>query len=79
MIKTGIKEARRNLTGFLNKVQKGEEVIITKRGEAIAKISPFRKRLKRKLVSHKALREAIESKGKPLSRIVAELRERERF
>lgn len=79
MIKTGIKETRQNLTGFLNKVMKGEEIVITKRGEPIAKISPLSKRPKGRLASHKALREALVPKGKPLSEIISELREEERF
>jgi prevent-host-death family protein len=79
MIKAGIKEARQNLTGFLNKVLKGEEVVITKRGEPIAKISPVSKRQKGNLSSHKTLREALSSKGKPLSEVITELRREERF
>jgi prevent-host-death family protein len=74
MIKAGIKEARQNLTGFLNKVLKGEEVVITRRGEPIAIISPVSKRQKGNLSSHKTLREAVSPKGKPLSEVITELR-----
>ena len=79
MIKAGIKEARQNLTGFLNKVLRGEEVVITKRGEPIAKISSVGKRPKKKLASHKTLREALSPKRKPLSELITELRRDERF
>ncbi|MCL4477376.1 MAG: type II toxin-antitoxin system prevent-host-death family antitoxin [Nitrospirae bacterium] len=79
MIKAGIKEARQNLTGFLNKVLKGEEIVITKRGEPIAKISPVGKKPKGHLASHKALRKTLAPKGKPLSEIITELRGEERF
>jgi prevent-host-death family protein len=79
MIKAGIKETRQNLTGFLRRVEKGEEVIIMKRGEKIAKISPLKKTPKGYLASHKALRNAIASKGKPLSKVIVESRKEERF
>lgn len=79
MIKAGIKETRQNLTGFLAKVQRGEEVIITKRGEPIAKISHLRKPSRAVLASRKALRDAIAAKGKPLSAVVSGSRKDERY
>ncbi len=79
MIKAGIKEARQNLTDYLNMVQAGEEVIITKRGEPIARISPFKKKPLRKLASHKVLRDSIKAKGEPLSKTVIESRKEERY
>lgn len=74
MITAGIKEARQHLTEFLSKVQKGEEIIISRRKEPIAVIKPIRKKLKKKLESHKALRKIISAKGKPLSDMVSEYR-----
>lgn len=78
MIKAGIKEARQNLPALLSKVQEGEEVVITKRGEPVAKVMPFRKRAKGRLESHKSLRDALTKKGRSLSEVVAELRDEER-
>ncbi len=78
MIKTGIKEARRRFSEYINRVQKGEEIIITKRDEPIAKLVPVEKKKLRALRSHKKLREAIKPEGKLLSEIVIESRE-ERF
>lgn len=78
MIKTGIKEARQHLPALLLKVQEGEEVVITKRGEPVAKVTPFRKQAKGRLESHKSIRDALAKKGLPLSEVVATLREEER-
>ena len=78
MIKTGIKEARQHLPALLSKVQGGEEVVITKRGEPVAKVTPFRKRAKGPLGSHKSIRDALAKKGRPLSEVVAALRDEER-
>ncbi len=78
MIKAGIKEARQHLPALLAKVQEGDEVVITKRGEPVAKVTPFRKRAKGRLESHRSIREALAKKGRPLSEIVAALRDEER-
>ena len=77
MIKAGVKEARQHLTEYLNLVEKGEEIIITRRNEPIAKIIPIRRKVNRELRDHKALRESIRRKGKPLSEIVLENRKEE--
>lgn len=73
----GIKEARQHLTEFLARVQKGEEVIISKRNEPIAIITPLKREVRRHLKSHKELRASILAKGKPLSKIVSESRQEE--
>ena len=78
MIKTGIKETRKRLSEYINMVQKGEEIIITKRDEPVAKLIPIEKMVPRTLKSHKKLRNAIKPMGKPLSEIILESRE-ERF
>lgn len=78
MIKTGIKDARQNLPALLSKAQAGEEVVITKHGVPIAKVTPFSKNTKGSLKSHKSLRAALAGKGKPLSETVAALRDEER-
>ena len=75
----GIKEARQHLTEFLARVEKGEEVIISKRNEPIAIIKPIKKEVKRHLKSHKELRTSILAKGKPLSRVVSESRKEETY
>lgn len=79
MIKAGVKEARQHLTEYLNLVENGEEIIITRRNEPIAKIIPIRRKVKRDLGDHKTLRDSIRGKGKPLSEIVIENRKEERW
>lgn len=78
MMKTGIKEIRKSLSEYINRVQKGEEIIITKRDQPVAKLVPIEKTIPRTLKSHKKLRNAIKPMGKPLSEIIIESRE-ERF
>ncbi len=79
MIKTGIKEARQHFTEYLAKVEKGEEIIITKRNEPIAKISSLKTKARGLLASRKALREALRAKGKALSEVVIASRKQERY
>lgn len=74
MIKAGIKEARRHFTRYLAKVESGEEIIITKRNEPIARISPLKPKAVGVLSSRKDLRTAIGAKGKALSAVVIALR-----
>ncbi len=75
MIRTGIKEMRKNLTKYLESVQKGEEIIITKRDEPIAKIVPIPTKQPKALSSREQLRNLIKPQGAPLSQVVSENRE----
>jgi len=75
MIRAGIKEMRKNLTKYLESVQKGEEVIITKRDEPIAKIVPIPTKQPKTLANREQLRSLIKPQGKPLSQVVSENRE----
>jgi prevent-host-death family protein len=79
MIKAGVKEARQHFTEFLSRVEKGEEIIITKRDEPIAKITPIKVKGGGALSSRKGLRESIRAKGAPLSHIVAASRKKETY
>lgn len=38
MITAGIKEVKNNLSSYLDRVEEGEEIIITKRGKPVARI-----------------------------------------
>lgn len=40
MLKRGVKEVRDNFTQYLNKIKRGEEVLITHRGNPVALIRP---------------------------------------
>jgi len=70
MFKTGIKEARQHFTEYLSRVEKGEEIIITKRNEPIARISPVKIKSSWGLASRKALRDALYAEGPALNAIM---------
>lgn len=41
MVRTGIRELRANLSSYLDRVRAGEELVVTDRGNAIARVVPF--------------------------------------
>lgn len=79
MVTAGIKEARQHFTEYLAKVERGEEVIITRRSEPIARISPVKPVKSVRLTSRRELRESISPAGKPLSQVVISSRNKESF
>lgn len=79
MIKAGVKQARQHFTEYLSRVEKGHEVLISRRSEPIARIIPVRRRIRRRLESHKDLRTSIPVKGKALSAIVTKGRKEEGY
>jgi prevent-host-death family protein len=44
MRKAGVREARQDLTSLLDDVRKGREVVITERGQPVARLVPIRPR-----------------------------------
>jgi prevent-host-death family protein len=44
-MRVGVLEAKNRFSELLDAAQRGEEVIITKRGEAVATLAPIRKRM----------------------------------
>jgi prevent-host-death family protein len=72
-----IKEARKNLSSLLNRVETGEEIVITRRGNIIAKLVPTKQG--GDLPSLKKFRSSIRSLEKSLSRTIVDLREQERY
>ena len=75
MRSAGIREARQNLSGILEEVRKGREVVITDRGRPVARLVPPQEESKRAFSSHRRFRAGIRLKGKPLSETVAVERE----
>ena len=63
-------EIQRNFAKVLRKIKSGEEIIVTKRGEPVAKITALG--AKQDIVWPDFFEESIEVKGKPLSKIVEE-------
>jgi len=75
MTTVGIKETRQHFTEYLAKVARGEEVIITRRNEPIARITSLKVTRSGRLASRRGLRDSIAPKGKGLSHVVISSRE----
>ncbi len=78
MLEINVKEARSSLSTILDRVEKGEEIIITRRGKRVARISNIVKN-PMPLQSLKKFRSKISIKGKSLSQTVIDQREEERY
>jgi prevent-host-death family protein len=77
-MKINVKEARSKLSLLLDRVEEGEEIIITRHGKEIARlVKPSDKN--KKLPALKRFRSSIKIKGDPLSTIVIQEREKERY
>jgi len=72
-----VKEARKKLSSLLNRVETGEEVVITRRGHVVAKLVPMQKG--GDLPSLHKFRSSIRSSDKPLSRDIVDSRQEERY
>jgi prevent-host-death family protein len=77
MIEVNVKEARSKLSSLLDRVERGEEIIINRRGKKVALlVSPQRKNA---LPSLKEFRASISTTGKSLSETVIDIRQEERY
>jgi prevent-host-death family protein len=85
MVSAGVKDVKAKLSAYLDKIQKGEQVIITEYGREVAvitRISPERKVIRSLVDGGKAHwsggkprgLEGITVKGKPLSETILEER-----
>ncbi len=63
----GIREARLNLSGLLEDVRKGREVIITDRGRPVARLVPALVESAKAITSHRRFRGTIRLRGGPLA------------
>ena len=72
------KEARVRLSDLLKRAEKGEEVLLFRRGKKVARLVPVKK-VQKTLPSLKEFRASIRIKGQPLSVAVLKNREEERF
>ncbi len=73
------KEARSRISELLDRVQKGEEVIITRRGRKVARVVSFEPTKKKCLPELDEFRKSIPVKGTPVSRAVIKARDEERY
>jgi prevent-host-death family protein len=85
MISVGIKELKEKLSGYMDKVRHGEEVVVTDRGREIALLTPIsreRGAVKELVEKGKVMwaggkpagLRGIKLKGKPLSKTILEER-----
>lgn len=72
-----VKEARGKLSSLIDKVEEGNEVIISRRGKKVARLVPMSE--KKKLPSLKEFRASIKVQGEPLSSVVGRNRDEERY
>ncbi len=73
-----IREARARISTLVDKAQKGEEIMILRRGKKIARLVPV-ERTQKRLPDLSGFRDSIRTKGKPLSQAVIEGRNQERY
>ncbi len=73
-----VKETRRNFSSLLDRTEKGEEIVILRRGKRVARLVPLNNALKR-LPDLSRFRSSISVKGKGLSDAVAQARKEERY
>ena len=78
MIEVNAKKARGQLSSLLTKVEDGEEVVISRRGRKVARMVPLRESPKR-LPNLNDFRARIRISGEPLSGVVIQSREKERY
>jgi prevent-host-death family protein len=77
-VEISAKQARRDLSTLLKQVEKGDEVVVLRRGKQVARIVPLRGQ-ERYLPSLSEFRASIKIKGKTLSKVVSHAREEVRY
>ena len=77
MLEVNVKEARSNLSKLLDKVERGEEIIITRYGQKVARLISLERN--NCLPSMKDFRASLRVAGPPLSKTVSDLRDEERY
>jgi prevent-host-death family protein len=72
------KEARGKLSSLLKRVEKGDEIVVLRRGKQVARLVPFRRK-ERHLPQLRGFRASMKVKGEPLSVTVLRGREEEPY
>lgn len=78
-MEVGVRDLRRRFSDYLTRVERGEQVVVLRRGKPIARIMPPESEPAKRLPSMAALRESMEVKGTPLSQLVIRERREERY
>ena len=77
-MEVNVKEARNKISSLLDRTQKGEEILISRRGKKIARLVPVDTSEKR-LPDLSAFRSSIAVQGASLSQTVIDSRNSERY
>jgi prevent-host-death family protein len=77
-MQVSLEEIKTKLGSIIARVEKGEEIILLRRGKEIARIVPPKRDLK-PLPSLKEFRASIRVSGEPLSDMVVRMRDLERY
>jgi prevent-host-death family protein len=77
MLEINVKEARSKLSELLNRVEKGQEITITRRGKKVARLVSTR--AGKTLPSLKDFRKTLSVAGKPMSEEIIASRKTERY
>jgi prevent-host-death family protein len=78
MLEVNVKELRTNLRQIIKRVEAGEEILVTRRGKAVARLSPPQQQPKQR-PDLSAFRASIKIKGEPLSETVIRERREARY
>jgi prevent-host-death family protein len=74
-----LKDARRRFGALVKAAERGQSVTITRRGRKVARLVPAAAMSAKGLPDLAEFRKSIKVRGKPLSRIVMDMRSAERF
>ena len=77
MLEVNVKDARRKLSSLLDKVERGEEIVIMRRGKKIAMLVSAENA--DEMPSLKAFRASLSASGKSLSQTVIDQRHEQRY
>lgn len=77
-MEVNVKEARDNIGKLLDRTEKGEEILISRRGKKVARLVPVDV-LKKRLPDLGAFRASIAVRGAALSQTVIDSRNMERY
>ena len=78
-MEVNVKEARSRISDLLDRIQKGEEIVIIRRGKKTARLVPIDDAAERRLPDLSGFRRSIAARGKPLSEAVVKDRGLERY
>jgi len=79
MRSVNIRQARRRLSEVVDAAERGESVVITRRGRRAARVTPADPGKGRKLPDLTEFRKSVKAKGRPLSKVVIRSRKEARF